>query len=63
MVGHIFYAEFALALKDHPLIKLFGDGIELCGHLYFFEVNYIGLAQHYGLKTWVMDLTSDIDVA
>lgn len=52
-----------MALKDHSLIRLFWNGIELCGHRYFFEVNYYGLAQHYGLKTCVMDLTSDIDVA
>lgn len=63
VVENIFYEEFVLALKDHPLIRLFWDGIELCGHRYFFEVNYYGLAQHYGLKTCVMDLTSDVDVA
>ena len=63
VVENIFYEEFVLALKDYPLIRLFWDGIELCGHRYFFEVNYYGLAQHYGLKTCVMDLTSDIEVA
>lgn len=63
MVENIFYEEFVLALKDHPLIRLFWDGIELCGHRYFFEVTYYGLAQHYGFKTRVMDLTSDLDVA
>lgn len=63
VVENIFYEEFVLALKDHPLTRLFWDGIELCGHRYFFEVNYIGLAQHYGLKTCVIDLTSDVDVA
>lgn len=63
VVENIFYEEFVLALKDHPLIRLFWDGIELCGHRYFFEVTYYGLAQHYGFKTRVMDLTSDLDVA
>lgn len=63
VVENIFYEEFVLALKDHPLIRLFWEGIELCGHRYFFEVNYYGLAQHYGFKTRVMDLTSDLDVA
>ena len=63
VVENIFYEEFMLALKDHPLIRLFWEGIELCGHRYFFEVNYYGLAQHYGFKTRVMDLTSDLDVA
>lgn len=63
VVENIFYEEFVLALKDHPLIRLFWDDIELCGHRYFFEVTYYGLAQHYGFKTRVMDLTSDLDVA
>lgn len=63
VVENIFYEEFMLALKDHPLIRLFWEGIELCGHRYFFEVNYYGLAQHYGFKTRVMDLSSDLDVA
>lgn len=63
VVENIFYEEFVLALKDHPLIRLFWDGIELCGHRYFFEVTYYGLAQHYGFKTRMMDLTSDLDVA
>lgn len=63
VVENIFYEEFVLALKDHPLIRLFWDGIELCGHRYFFEVTYYGLAQHYGFKTRVMALTSDLDVA
>lgn len=63
VVENIFYEEFVLALKDHPLIRLFWDGIELYGHRYFFEVTYYGLAQHYGFKTRVMDLTSDLDVA
>ena len=63
VVENIFYEEFVMALKDHPLIRLFWNGIELGGHCYFFEVNYYGLAQHYGLKTSVMDLTSDVEVA
>lgn len=63
VVENIFYEEFVMALQDHPLIRLFKDGVELEGHRYFFEVNYYGLAQHYGLKTSVMDLTSDVEVA
>jgi hypothetical protein len=63
VVENIYYEEFLLALQDHPLIRLFLNGVELNGHLYFFEVNCYGLAQHYGLKTCVIDLTSDIEVA
>lgn len=63
VVENIYYEEFYLALQDHPLIKMFWDGIILGGEKYYFEVNYYGLAQHYGLKTAVLDLTSNIDVA
>lgn len=63
VVENIFYEEFVLALKDHPLVRLFWNGVELAGHRYFFEMNFYGLAQHYGLKTSVMDLTSDLEVA
>lgn len=63
VVENIMFEEFRLALNDHPLIRLFRDGIVLGGHRYYFEVNYYGLAQHYGLKTSVMDLTSDMEVA
>lgn len=63
VVENIYYEEFVMALKDHPLIQLFWNGIVLDNHRYFFEVNYYGLAQHYGLKTAVMDLTSDVEVA
>lgn len=63
VVENIYFEEFKLALLDHPLVQMLREGIRLGGHTYFFEVNIIGLAQHYGLKTCVMDLTSDIEVA
>ncbi|MCM1138924.1 MAG: FRG domain-containing protein [Muribaculum sp.] len=47
--------EFEMLLDSHPSIKLFK---ERC-----FTLSYEGLAQHYGLKTEVMDFTSDIDIA
>lgn len=47
--------EFELVLKEHPVVK------ELEQHNRF--IDYIGLAQHYGFKTNVLDLTSDLEVA
>ncbi len=63
VVENIMLEEFMMALKDHPLIRMFWEGIVLDNHRYYFEVNFNGLAQHYGLKTCVMDLTSDVEVA
>ena len=43
-------------LDTHPIVK----------KVYFkehYKVNYEGLAQHYGIKTAMLDFTSDIDVA
>lgn len=57
------YVEFCRAIQEHPLIKLMLDGFDLCGEHYFFEVNFQGLAQHYELKTFVMDMTSDVEAA
>ena len=47
--------EFELMLKDYPAVRFFNS--------MQFEVDYVGLAQHYGLYTDVLDLTSDIRTA
>lgn len=47
--------EFELFLKELPEVKDF--------ERYNFYIDYIGLSQHYGLMTDVIDLTSSIDVA
>lgn len=47
--------EFELMLKDYPAVQFFNS--------MQFEVDYVGLAQHYGLYTDVLDLTSDIRTA
>lgn len=47
---------FCRLLDSHPVIDRFFKR-------HNFKVDYEGLAQHYGLKTSVLDLTSSIDIA
>ncbi len=47
--------EFKTFLQQLPQIKFFEK--------MRYNIDYLGLAQHYGFQTEVMDLTSDIDVA
>lgn len=43
--------EFEMVLSHHPAVQeLIKDG---------YHVNFLGLAQHYGIKTELLDLTSD----
>jgi len=48
--------QFSRLLESHPAIIEFFKK-------YHFHVDVEGLAQHYGIKTSVLDLTSNIDVA
>lgn len=48
--------QFRRLLKSHPVVTRFFER-------HHFLVNEEGLAQHYGLKTEVLDLTSNLDVA
>lgn len=54
-VEEVRIAEFRLFLEQYEITKRF----EASDYI----VDYVGLAQHYGLKTDVLDLTSDIDIA
>lgn len=54
-VEHMRIVEFELMLKQYPSVQYF-EREKL-------EVDYVGLAQHYGLNTEVLDLTSDIRTA
>ena len=47
---------FRRLLNSHPVVKYFFQR-------HHFLVDYEGLAQHYGLKTSVLDLTSGLDIA
>lgn len=54
-INQIRLEEFKLMLQQYPQVRYFEDlGI---------VVDYKGLAQHYGIETDVLDLTSSIDVA
>lgn len=54
-INRVRIEEFWLMLQQYPQVKYFIDlGL---------NVDYVGLAQHYGLKTDVLDLTSSIRVA
>ena len=47
--------EFKTFLQHLPQLRFFESRN--------YYIDYVGLAQHYGLQTDMMDLTSDIDVA
>lgn len=47
--------EFEEYLRQLPEVKAFEDNR--------FKIDYLGLAQHYGLQTDMIDLTNDLDVA
>ena len=48
--------EFEFLLKEHPVVKGFF-------RKHNFKIDFMGLAQHYGLKTDLLDFTSDFDIA
>ena len=50
------YVMFRRLLSTHPVIKYFF-------RKHHFQVDEEGLAQHYGLKNSVLDLTSNLDIA
>lgn len=65
LVANLKAEEFIDLLKRHPLFMMLDRGIILAPEKepIFINMNYYGLAQHYGFKTGVMDFTSDINVA
>lgn len=54
-VEHLRIAEFMLLLDSYEITKRFAQSK--------YNIDYIGLAQHYGLNTDVLDFTSDVITA
>ena len=65
LVSNLKYADFKFLVQSHPLFMLFDRGIYLppIKKPVFLEMNYWGLAQHYGFNTGLVDFTTDISVA
>lgn len=55
LVERLRCCEFEEYLRQMPEVKAFEDNS--------FKIDYLGLSQHYGLQTDVIDLTNDLDVA
>lgn len=65
LISNLKCEDFICLLRTHPLFMMFEKGIHLepGKKPFFFEMNYYGLAQHYGFNTGLVDFTSDISVA
>ena len=49
-------------MLSHPLVQLLDLGVELNGQQFRFEMNLLGLTQHYYNKTCFLDMTSSPQV-
>lgn len=65
LISNLKCEDFICLLRSHPLFMMFEKGVHLnpVRKPFFFEMNYYGLAQHYGFNTGLVDFTSDISVA
>ena len=64
-VERIKRCELEFLMQDYPITNIFANTIEAQDpsghwHNFKFRVGYDGMAQHYGIKTDCLDLTSDI---
>jgi len=56
--------EFQLLVMSLPLCRLLmSEGVRLGKRTYYFGIDLYGLSQHYGNRTSLLDLTSDMDAA
>lgn len=65
IVANLKAEEFMSLLRLHPLFMMMDRGICLEPEKkpIFLNMNYYGLAQHYGFKTGLVDFTTELDVA
>jgi len=59
----VFAQEMNILLLSHPLCQLFDLGFNVREYMIRFEINLMGLSQHYGNHTKLLDFTSDPDAA
>ena len=59
----VFAQEMNILLLSHPLCQLFDLGFNVNNYMIRFEINLMGLSQHYGNHTKLLDFTSDPDAA
>jgi hypothetical protein len=67
-VERIKLKELESLIRKHPLTDIFRNGLSWCDpkgyyHPLSLAIDYAGLAQHYGIKTELIDLTNDKWVA
>jgi hypothetical protein len=65
LVANLKAEEFIFLLQQHPLFMMLDRGICLEPEKkpIFLNMNYSGLAQHYGFKTGLVDFTTELEVA
>ena len=65
LVANLKAEEFMQLLRLHPLFMMLDRGVCLEPERkpVFLNMNYYGLAQHYGFKTGLVDFTTDLEVA
>ena len=65
LVANLKTEEFIQLLQLHPLFMMLDRGICLEPERkpVFLNMNYYGLAQHYGFKTGLVDFTTELEVA
>lgn len=65
LINNLKAEDFIALLKTHPLFMMLDRGIFLEPERkpIFINMNYYGLAQHYGFHTGLIDFTTDIDAA
>ena len=65
LVANLKAEEFIYLLQQHPLFMMLDRGICLEPEKkpIFLNMNYYGLAQHYGFKTGLVDFTTELEVA
>lgn len=57
------YEEFKLLVNSHPITDKYVSGLEIDGQPLHFHIYHLALAQHYGIATELIDMTTSKWVA